>query len=186
MKRTALCLAAALAAASAHAAALEWRSAAAPPIPGRLRVQFELIDPTFPTAIALMSTTGPWLSENSGWLLFEAPTAIRNANTLLGEPPDWQFTRVVYVDPVDAAFRYRPRWGSVHEFALVDVAEFFAAGDAAVTLRVPRHADNYNVITWESLNLGVVERTYPFGTTVPEPAGLALLAVGVMMLRRRR
>lgn len=182
--RTTLTLAAALAAASAHGAAIEQRLATATPIPGMIRLQFELIDTTFPTEVALRSPTGPWLASTIGWVNFTSQH-IKNVNVLLGQTPSWQYTHVAYLDPVEAAFQFRLRFMVPVYFAEVDVAEFIAAGDTVLTMRVPRRADTYNVITWESPNLGVVERTYPIGTTVPEPAGVALLAVGAMMLRRR-
>jgi hypothetical protein len=96
-----------------------------------------------------------------------------------------------YIDQTEALFQWRPAF--VAQYAVVNVAEFVAAGDTTLTMRVdtsrvsvpgPAVAPmDFHIITWESLNLGVVTRTY-FRT--PEPASAALLALCPLALRRPR
>lgn len=65
------------------------------------------------------------------------------------------------------------------------MAEFVAAGDFTLTMRVPSNASSpfpWEIITWESPNLGVVTRTY---VRTPEPASAGLLALGSLPLVRR-
>ena len=99
-------------------------------------------------------------------------------------PPHWVLPPF-YVDNTEAAFWWR-LFTAFPDFAKVDVAEFVAAGDSTLVMRVTR-TDNWQNITWESPNLGVVTRTY-FRT--PEPASAALLALGslplIRIVRRRR
>jgi hypothetical protein len=164
--RYALALVCLLFAARAHAASIS----VGVPQDNAIEIQPVYVDPTdAPTSWAVKSPTGPNPVNHGGW-------------QPLGDGSLTPFS----VDTTEAEFLWMSWQDGTGDFATVDVAEFVAAGDATVTMRVDSDEwglGDWHIITWESPNLGVVTRTY-FRT--PEPASAALLALCPLALRRRR
>jgi hypothetical protein len=177
--RCALALVCLLFAAPAHAAALTIRDAMPPepPVPGELRINFEFVDVTEPSPWAAKSLTGPHPITNDGWLQF---SGIYWHN--VSSPPVWTWKVGMGVSVAEPGFLWR---GTNDGHAIVDVAEFVAAGDTAIVMRLDTDEWNgdFHIITFESPNLGVVTRTF---VRTPEPASVALLALCPLALRRRR
>jgi hypothetical protein len=142
--------------------------------PNTIHIVPEFVDVTKPSQWRVKSPTGP--NPIDGWHdLFYT-----NSNPNIS-PPHWVLMDF-YVDRTEAAFHWKPL-PTFPDFAKVDVSEFVAAGDASVVLRIDSTRNDFENITWQSPNLGVVTREY-FRT--PEPASAALLALGALLLRRRR
>ena len=148
------------------------------PTPNHLQVHPAFVDVTKPTTWAVKSPTGPNPFPNEWTIL-----TLSNAGTF---PPVWVFNTDFWVDNTEGAFNWTPSGTGMPDKALVDVAEFIAAGDTQVTMRVDSATWGFgpwNTITWESPHLGVITRTY-FRT--PEPGAVALVLPCLSLLARRR
>jgi hypothetical protein len=148
-----------------------------PLVPGELRIDFKFVDVTDPSSWQAKSLTGPHPIANDGWLNFGS--LYWHNETI---PPVWTWKVGMGVDATEAGFLWRPFNAGGHH-AIVDVAEFVAAGDMSVVLGLDDDTADWHIITWESPHLGVVTRTY---VRIPEPASAALLALGSLLLLRRR
>lgn len=175
--RVAICLATCLIASNCSIAATIQVGGIQPP--NTIKIQCVFTDITKPSIWRVKSPTGQNPFPNDGYQQLN-PSQINEF-----PPPHWVLPPF-YVDRTEAAFWWRPAFASP-DFAKVDVSEFVAAGDATLTMRVRSDIPDWEEITWESPNLGVVTRTY-FRT--PEPTSAALLALGslplVRLIRRRR
>jgi hypothetical protein len=171
--RVAICIATFLVASNGLAAAIQIGGIQPP---NTIKIQGVFTDITDASTWRVKSPTGPNPFPNDGYQQLN-PTNINDF-----PPPHWVLPPF-YVDRTEAAFWWRPA-AAFPDFAKVDVSEFVAAGDTTLTMQVPSDASSpypWEVITWESPNLGVVTRTY-FRT--PEPASAALLALGSLALHR--
>jgi hypothetical protein len=180
--RIAFCLAACLFVSTAHAAPIKIGE---PQPADTLRIEAEFVDVTKPSGWSVKSPTGPNPFLNDGWQNFGLFDLVNtNPN---GAPPVWEFVNDLFIDRTEAEFWWRPYFGIV-EYAIIDVAEFVAAGDTTLTMLVDSEEwglGDFHVITFNSPNLGTVTRTYERGTTIPEPASAALLALGAVLVLRR-
>lgn len=184
--RTALCLAAALVALPAHGATL---SIGLVQPPNTLRIHPVFVEPNRPSSWKIRSLkgvdgVGTWGTD------YWVGLGVRNDRLNIGPPPFWSFVHDVFIDRDVASFWWAPKDLGVPDVARLELAEFVAAGDTAITLYVDssKKSDNgpWHIMTFDSPNLGMVTREFTRLRDVPEPAGVALLAVGAMMLRRRR